>query len=102
MQVKTQSIVQGRLLGVEEKLYKVFVFLVVRGIVHIWRRVFCQVVYKVLVLGVSKSGKKNLKRIAWGTGCRSQGLNQDKSLIFAFAFSKFYLVNFLFPASSFI
>ena len=61
-----RSIVQGRLLGVEEKLYKVFVLLVVRGVVHIWQRSFCQVVYKVLVLGVSKSGKENLKRIAWG------------------------------------
>ena len=48
-------------LYVEEKLYKVFVFLVVRGVVHIWQRVFCQVVYKVLILGVSKSGKENLK-----------------------------------------
>ena len=61
-----RSIVQERLLGVEEKLYKVFVFLVVRGVVHNWQRVFCQVVYKVLFLGVSKSGKKNFKRIAWG------------------------------------
>ena len=37
-----------------------------------------------------------------GTGRRSQGPNQDKSLVFAFVFSEFYLVNFLFPASSFI
>ena len=61
-----RCIVQGRLLGVEEKLYKMFVLLVVRGVVHSWQRVVCQVVYKVLVLGVSKSGKENLKRIAWG------------------------------------
>ena len=33
---------------------------------HIWQRVVCQVVYKVLVVGVHKSGKENLKRFAWG------------------------------------
>ena len=41
---------------------------------------------QVLVLGVFKSGKGKSQADCLGTGRRSQGLNQDKSLVFAFAF----------------
>ena len=51
---------------------------------------------QVLVLGVSKSGKEKSPEDCLGTGRRSQGPNQDKSLVFAFAFSEFYSVNFTF------
>ena len=41
--------------------------------------------------------KEKSQVVYLGTGCRSQGPNQDKSLVFAFAlFSEFYLVNFYF------
>ena len=36
-----------------------------RSCAHLAKGV-CQVVYKVLVVGVHKSGKENLKRFAWG------------------------------------
>ena len=49
----------------------------------------------VLVLGVSKSGKEKSQADCLGTRRWSQG-TRIKSLVFAFAFSEFYYMNFTF------
>ena len=57
---------------------------------------FSQVVYKVSVLGVSKSGKENLKRIAWGLDVGHKDRTRINLLSLRLHFSEFYLVNFYF------
>jgi len=42
----------------------------------------------VVILGVQNQVKGKSQAGGLGTGCRSQGPNQDKSLLFAFAFSE--------------
>ena len=45
----------------------------------------CQVVYKVLILGVQNQKlKENLKWVAWGLDVGQEGPKQDKLLVFAF------------------
>ena len=93
-----RSIVQGRLLGVEEELYKEFVLLVVRGVcTHLAKGVLSSDV-QVLVLGVSKSGKKNLKRIAWGLDVG----NKDRTRINLLCLRLLYFLRFNFLLCKFI
>ena len=44
----------------------------------------------VVILGVQNQVKGKSQAGGLGTGCRSRGPNQDKSLLFAFAFSEIY------------
>ena len=47
----------------------------------------CQVGYKVLIFGCTKSKDKGKSQAGGlGTECRSRGPNQDKSLVFAFVY----------------
>ena len=57
---------------------------------------FCQVVYKVLVVGVPKSGKENLKRFAWGLDVGHKDRTRINLLSLRLHFSEFCLVNFYF------
>ena len=56
--------------------------------VHIWRRGFDKWCTVVLILGGKIKDKGKSQAGGLGTGCRSQGPNQDKSLLFTFAFSE--------------
>ena len=73
-----RRIVQERLLGVEEKLYKMFLSSWCKKSCTDLIKIICQVVYKVLVLGVQNQGKEKSQAGCLGTGCKSQGPNQDK------------------------
>ena len=58
---------------------------------------FCQVVYKELILGVKNQDKKNLKRVAWVLDVGHEDRTRIKSLVFAFAyFLRFILCIFFF------
>jgi len=46
--------------------------------------------------GCTQIRKGKSQAVGLGTGCRSQGPNQDNSLIFAFEFSEFILCLFYF------
>ena len=67
------------------------VFLVARRVVHIWQRDLSSGVQGVN-FGCTKSKVKGKSQAGGlGTGCRSQGPSQDKSLVFAFViFSVIY------------
>ena len=54
---------------------------------------------QVLILGASKSGKENLKRIAWGLDVSHKDRTRIRSLVFAFEIFEIYLLIY-FPASS--
>ena len=74
-----------------------FVLLVVkRSCAHLAKGVLSSGVQGIS-FGYIQIRKGKSQAVCMGTGCRSQGPNQDKSLVFTFAlFSEFYLVNFNF------
>jgi len=62
-------------------------------------KLFCQVVYKELILSIQNQDKENLKRVTWGLDVGHEDRARIKSLVFAFA----YFLRFIsFPASYFI
>jgi len=75
----------------------VFVLLVVkRSCAHLAKSFLSSGVQDI-GFGCIQIRKGKSQAVCLGTGCRSQGPNQDKSLVFTFAlFSEFYLVNFYF------
>ena len=74
-----EIVVQERL-RVEEKLYKVLL----SSKLYIWQRKIVKW-YASVDFGCIKSKVKGKSQAGgWGTGCRSRGPNQDKSLVFVF------------------
>ena len=62
------------------------VFLVVRRVVYIWQRDLSSGIQGV-DFGCTKSKDKEKSQAGGlGTGCRSRGPNQDKSLVFTFVY----------------
>ena len=80
-----RSIVQERLLCVEEKLYKVLSSWCKRSCTYLANGVLSSGV-QVLFWVYSNQEKENLKRVAWGLDVGHKNRTRIKSLMFAFAF----------------
>ena len=80
-----RSIVQERLLGVEEKLYKVLSSWCKRSCTHLAKGVLSSGV-RCWFWVYPNQEKENLKRIVWGLDVGHEDRTRIKSFVFAFAF----------------
>ena len=78
-----RRVVQECLLGVEKSCTSCCLLGVEKSL-QIWQRVFCQVVYKKLILTIQNQDKKNLKRVAWGLDVGHEDRTRIKSLFASF------------------
>ena len=85
----------------EEKLYKVLSSWCKRSCTHLTKGVL-SIGVQVLVLGVSKSGKENLKLISWGQDVGHKDRIKINLLSLCLHFFLVLFCEFYFPASSFI